>query len=373
MTLNLGLFADALAEGAARHHGPAFHLRGGGVGRARSLVNNKGMSVQDAVLLASKQAKGHAAELAISVQLTTRAGIAGVPAVTRPNNVANDPHIDVEVVAGKLRVNDAQVGVGKPDYVAQKARSSQATQVVINCEAREVLATRDGVAHARTSERMTHRGLASDVVSEELAVRDAVIDMTRALEGNTHVGFFPKSTIAFSAGAQSALVGGCTTALCEVVERLVTKVPIDGTVFDAALAAGTRSFLTTGLQTYAALSEYLNAANGAFRARILHLVASKACWAGAVADFVVSTARDVVRWARNEIDFDELLRRAGVTAFAVTGAAVAGVAVAQALSGAPWWLQILLGAAAAWAGGKAGGAIGRELFKPLALPAREVR
>jgi hypothetical protein len=87
-------------------------------------------------------------------------------------------------------------------------------------------------------------------------------------------------------------------------------------------------------------------------------------WAGAIADVAVSTASDVWRWLKGQITFEELLRRAGVHAFAAIGGAGASVLALVALRGAPLWLQILGALAAGWGGTKLGRFVGDTLLSP---------
>jgi hypothetical protein len=360
---NHPIVADALAEAAVVCHGTAFHARGGGVGRAQALIE-RGASLQQAVSIAAQQAKGHAAELSLSTQLTTRAGIAGIEALTAPNVIANDRHLDLVVTEGLARVNGAQVGIGSPRYLAEKARRSLAPQVVVNTEARQILATSAPHAYQRTVDQMSHKTLKSMVVSEKDAHSSAVASLERALCSNASLGCWVIGGIAVAAGVRSALVSAGTAAAYELVERLFTGKPIDDAVLQVALNAGARSFATTTTQTYLQVSGYFAAARAGFEARLLHTVASNVAWAGAVADFVVMTSREIVRWLKREIGFGDLLRVTGVNACSAAGAALAATAATRLVAGAPWWLQILLVGLAAFGGNKLGRVIGESVFKP---------
>jgi hypothetical protein len=85
--------ADAVARAAVRRYGPGHLERGGPAGRARNEIL-RGRSVADAATIASRQGKGHVAELRVAAELSLRSGLAGRPYNSRPNPRANDPHID---------------------------------------------------------------------------------------------------------------------------------------------------------------------------------------------------------------------------------------------------------------------------------------
>ena len=357
------LVAEVLGDLAVRQHAESFLTRGGGVGRAQSELR-KGLPIADAARIAAKQAKGHGAEIRQAAELTTEAGWTYQPYRGRPNKVANDPHIDVEVVRGHQRVNGAQLGVGSPKYLARKARLSKAPQVVVNSEAREELDALDPVAFARTADRLAHDGTRARVLRGKQVEEETRQSLERSLRGETAVGTSVKFGRAAGAGANSFVLNFGKGMLFEVVEALALGRKIDPDRVKRILADSGESAVRTALQTYATVEHYLSQAGAAYQGKLLHAASRRAVWIGAVVDVIVSTAKDVVRWFHGEITFEDVLRRAGVSVCAAGGGAMAAVLAAQVCRGLPPWLLIPLVLLAGWGGTKLGSKAGEALFLP---------
>jgi len=132
----------------------------------------------------------------------------------------------------------------------------------------------------------------------------------------------------------------------------------------SALKAGKDAFINASLTTCVLTTRFLRQAEAAFNGRLLRAFGGSVIVAGAIADVVVATAKDVVAWAKNQITFEELLRRAGVNAFSTGGAMVGGALMLQVAKGMPWWAAMLLFAAGAAGGGYAGHKLGEQLLHP---------
>jgi hypothetical protein len=125
-----------------------------------------------------------AAEVRLAAEQTIDAGMRGSPFVSQPNPIANDPHIDIEILSGSGRVNGAQVGVGKVPYLRLKARRSEADQVIVNAEAREEFRFTDPMAHGRTSDRLQYDETSSKPLRADVVERDSVAVLTDVLSGS---------------------------------------------------------------------------------------------------------------------------------------------------------------------------------------------
>lgn len=184
------------------------------------------------------------------------------------------------------------------------------------------------------------------------------------MEADPRVGEWAKWSIAASGGVAAAADSFGTSLLYEVVEKLWTGQPFESGMIERACVSAGRAGVRSTLQTYLAVDDFLTHARRAFNARIVQRVAQGVVWTGAVADVVVSTAIEVWRWMKNEISFDELLRRFGVHVVSGVGGAL-GVGAALALArGAPGWVQVVLMLGLGFMGWKFGRAIGDEVFKP---------
>jgi hypothetical protein len=126
--------------------------------------------------------------------------------------------------------------------------------------------------------------------------------------------------------------------------------------------------LKVGVQAYLLVSRFLERAGHAFNGRLLRAIGGATLVAGAVAEVVVAAAQSLLACLRDEISFEEALRRVGVAAFSAAGG-VAGFALAlRATRGMHPLLQLLLCAVGAAGGGYAGHKVGTYL-----LPERTAR
>jgi hypothetical protein len=96
-----------------------------------------------------------------------------------------------------------------------------------------------------------------------------------------------------------------------------------------AVRASKDAFVNASLTTCLLMTRFLERASMVFDGRLLQALGGSVVVAGAIADVVVTTAKEVVAWTKNQITFDELLRRAGVHVFSTGSAAVGGAAMSQ--------------------------------------------
>lgn len=356
--------ASATATAAVRQYGPAHLKRGGAVGRAQAMVRS-GVPIQQAAAdVANLMAKGHAAEVRVSAEQSLDSGLRGDTTVSRPNPIANDPHIDVEVLASDARVNGAQLGVGSARYLARKARKSKANMVVINSEAREQLNASDPVAYKRTADRLVHGDTASQPLTAATSIEDAAVVLENVLTGSARLSEWFKIGAAAVGGADAAVTSFGRSVLFGVVHRLANNRPIDRSVVDDALDAGADAFIKAGLQTYVMVSDFLEIAGAVFDSRLLRTIGGKIVVASAIADVVVSTAKDVLACLRGELTMEEVILRSCVAVLAA-GGGVAGWAVGMKVSaGATWWVQLLVTITLTWGGSWLGARLGKALIGP---------
>ncbi len=358
---------SGIADSAVLKHGPQFLERGGPVSRALSEFY-RGSPPDEAAAVAARQGKGHVAELRLAIEQTLSSGLLGKPYRSRPNPIANDPHVDIEVLRSESRVNDAQVGVGSPRYIARKARKSEASQVVVNKETRKILKNYDEFAYKRTRDSLAHDGTSSDTLSGARAEDEAIHILERLILGKPAISFLLKLDIACSQGARSFIGSFGTSLLYDVVDRFNRGVPFDSKMIERALRRGANAGFRTGVQSYILVDAFLEKAGNTFRSRLLHAAGRSTIWAGAVADIVVSTSREIVDWIEGYITFEELLRRTGVHITTAGGAAL-GVYLALPLcKRLPWWASLLVCVGAGWAGCKIGKEVGDWIFDPTYTP-----
>jgi hypothetical protein len=328
----------------------------------------RGRSLEAAAAIAARQGKGHIGELRQSAEFTLRAALMDEPYQARPNPVANDPQIDVEISTGRRTVGGAQVGVGSPRYLARKVRRSLAPQVVINKEARDLLVETSPDLGRLSTDRLWHRRVEASSLSGEQVEIEARQILESFLLGDRALSFSVKLAIAGTSGASSFITTAGVSLLYDVVDSIRSGTPVTADILDRAVRSGARAAARTSIQTWFLVDRFLAKAKSAYSARLLRAVGQTAIWAGALADVIVSTAVDLVAWFRNELTFDEFLTRVGVEVFSATGAA-AGVTLALAVSnGTPWWFQVLLCGGLAWAGGTAGRRIGETLLSSPITP-----
>jgi len=354
---------DALTDVAVHQYGPQHLTRGGPTNRARAVVA-RGGSVQHAADVASRQGKGHVAEVQVAASYSLLSGLFGEGFHSQPNNSANHPHEDLHVLLGDLIANNAQIGIGKPEYVARKAMASNANQVVINAEARAVLEERGDPAFWLTDDHMSHASARSVSLTEEKAAGEARVILERLLMEEPAVRFAQRVGVSLTSGAKSSALAVARSLVYQAVHRLYHGLPFDGGMVRSAIRASGDAFLNASLTTYMLTTKFLARAGAVFDGRLLRVLGGSAVVAGAIADFVISTGKDIVAWAKNRITTDELLRRAGVHVFSAGGAAAGGALALNLARGMPGWLAMLMFAAGALGGGYCGHELGKLLFHP---------
>jgi hypothetical protein len=328
----------------------------------------RGADPLTASVVAAAQGKGHVAELAQSAHFTAASAALGGPNRARPNPVANDPRVDVEVLRCQRRTWGSQLKVGSPQYVRRAVRAGKYENLIVNAEAFEHVAHERGV-----SDRLDHAGVAApqltaadaeatatEVLQKMLLERDAVtqIDaLARACQAGFHDG-----VVAFGLG----LAG-------EVADAIFRGLALDlRAAVGAAFGGAARSAARTGVEAWLMLQRFVSKARAAFSSRLLQRIARFRIAVSAIAEVVVETAIDLVDVLRGRMSFNELLRRFGVHVTTAGGAAI-GVASGLALArGGPWWVSALAAVLGGWIGAKGGRAVGEALFMPAApaLPAR---
>lgn len=359
--------AAGLTDAALQHYGTEYLRRGGAVGRALSEVR-KGATPEAAASVAAVFGKGHAAEIRLAAEQSIDAGLRNLPYFTQPNVVANHPHADL-LLRDRGRVAlTVQVGVGGVGYLKAKAKASQAEVVVVPSDVKTKLCADKHPACQRVTDRVSYRGSSSGGLDSELVIEDAKAILVRAIEADSRVGELRKWSIAATGGIGAAVDSFGTSLLYEAVERLWKNQPFEwGMVERAAMSAG-KAGVRSALQTYLAVDDFLIHARRAFNARILQKVARGVVWTGAVADVVVSTAVEVWRWLKQEISFEELLRRFGVHATAAAGGAAGAAAGLALTAGSPAWVSVLVVLGLGFVGWNLGRALGEELFVPQWTP-----
>jgi hypothetical protein len=352
--------ADGVADVATRQYAAPFMERGGPAGRARSEVT-KGKSIEEAIATASKQGKGHWAEIAIASQQSVDAGTKWATYFCQPNAVANDAHVDLEVISDQLRVLGIQVGVGGAEYLRRKAMHSAADLVVVNAEGREALLGIDPAAHARTVEQLTHDITSSRVLRGDVAESEAKQVLHGLLTSSARVPEWLKLTSAAGAGLETAAVAFARHLFVGVANRFAANAPLDESLLEEALYVGGEMFVRGTLETYAHASDFLQIAGDVFDGKLLHLMGQRVVIGSAIVDVVIETAKDMVAWSRGELTSEAVARLFGVSCFGALGSVLGALVAARIAKNfgplAP--VVMLLGA---WGGGKLGELLGEKLL-----------
>ncbi len=361
--------AEALARGAVELHAPWILTRGGPAQRAANLVD-RGVPVGIAANEAAKQGKGHIGELQQSASYSAVSGSRWQPLRARPNPVANDRAIDVEVRAGRRLRTGAQVKVGTPAYVRRAVRQRGAPFLIVNAEARRAL-----VATGEIAPDVLDRLQYGEIESSQLTAADSHAVAAGTLERMlSEDDWFPSAfEHSFRAGARATAESFATGMIHELAISMICGETFDPRlaarrVFEGALRAGAKAAVQTGLL----LDAFLERAGEHFSSRLLHRISRSTVVLGAIAEVIVETAIDVHAVLTGEMTFEDLLRRFGVHVCTAAGAA-AGAALAIVLTGgAAVWVQAVAGLVGAYAGGRAGRHVGNTIFsvEPRPLLAR---
>lgn len=357
---------SALASFATAAHAPHILTRGGPYQRAFNVMQ-RGSDPLTASVVAAAQGKGHVAELAQSAHFTTASAALGRSRRARPNPIANDPLVDVEVVRRSRRTWGTQLKVGSPAYVRRAVRAGKYENLIVNAEAFTHVAHEVGVA-----DRLDHAGVtapqltaaeaeatAIEVLERMLTEREAVTQLDALLHAGQAA--FRDGVVTFGLGLAGELAGAMFGGLAVDLRSAV----------DAAFGGAARSAARTGIEAWMLMQRFASKARAAFCSRLLHRIAQSRIMVSAIAEVVVETAIDLVDVLRGRMSFEDLLRRFGVHVTTAGGAAI-GVAAGLALArGGPWWLSGLAALLGGWVGAKGGRAVGEALFMPAppALPA----
>jgi hypothetical protein len=353
----------AIADLAVHYHGPAHLERGGPANRARSVFAN-GETPRAAARIAARQGKGHVAEVRVAAELSLDSGLRGRQFDCALNELANHPHEDVLVQQGRFKLNGAQIGVGHARYLADKARRSRAGQLVVNTEALKAVQDDWNGSSLFATDMLHHEDTRSAKLSGTRAEQDATAMLEKMILDEPTVSFQLKASVVVGSGAAGFATSFGRSLLFQAVHRLHTEQRFEKSMLDNAMSSGIEAMKRTVLATGLQVGRFLDHAGSAFNGRLLRALGGSAAVAGAIAEVVVSTAKEVVAWTKNEITFDELLRRFGVNAFSAGGALVGGAIMLGLTAGMPGWLTALLTAIGAAGGGYLGHKLGEDLFAP---------
>ncbi len=318
---------QALADIATAVHAPHMLTRGGPYQRALNLVA-RGADPFDASLTAAAQGKGHVAELAQSTHFTVAAAALGRSVRARPNRIANDPYVDVEVLHRRgARTHGAQLKVGSPSYIRRAVRAGKYEHMIVNAEAMAAVAGEPGI-----TDHLDHRGIAAPQVTAEEAETTAVDVLHRMLLEHESVTQLETIAHAARAGLRDGVVSFALGLVGGISDAVFRGIEIDlRATITSAFAGGARAATRTGLEAWLLLQRFVKEAGGAFSSRLVQRIARSRIATSAIAEVVVETAMDVVDVLRGRLSFEDLLRRFGVH---VTTAAGAAVAAAAASAGA---------------------------------------
>jgi hypothetical protein len=359
--------SKSLSAAAVATYAPAALLRGGPVQRAANLVV-AGHAVEVAAATAARQGKGHVGEVQQAAGYSTRAGVLGRSYQARPNRKATDPNVDVELRRRRSgrRAAGAQIKVGSARYVLRAARSGRYQMLVVNTEAREVIAENYGL---ELSDALDFRGNASVRLSAEECEEQATESIVRMLTDELPFGFADNLTLCARAGFGAGVESLATGLLFDLVQAVWSGRSFDfGASVRGAASSAVRNAGRAGVQAHLLIRKFLAKARRQFSDRLLHRIAGSAVVLGAVAEVVVETAIDLLRVMRNEMTFEELLRSFGVHVCTAAGGAL-GMAIAGALTGgAVWWVQALAMVVGGGVGARYGRQVGTNIFDAPALP-----
>jgi hypothetical protein len=228
-------------------------------------------------------------------------------------------------------VNGAQVGVGGTDYLRRKVLSSKAPQVVIDTDARGAFQNAGDPAFDLSNDRLVHNDTHSGALSAAKVEAESREVLEGMLLGAPSVPEWFKLSIAVDAGIEASILAAGRSLLFGVVGRLHAGQPLDQQLIDDAFVVGQDAFLKSGVHAYMMVSRFLERAGRAFNGRLLKAIGGATVVAGAIAEVVVATAKNLVACLRDEITFEEACRRVGVAAFSAAGGA-AGLRGTQARS-----------------------------------------
>ncbi len=356
--------AKALSAIAVERHASHVLHRGGAPAKAAS-AHGRGVAPSVAAANAAQQAKGHLAELELAATFTADSGVRLLPAICRINAKANARHADLEVVEGCVVKATVQVGTGSAKYLGSKVRQSQADQVVVDRDALTELGAA-GMTTPATSDRVRHSGAQSTPVRAASLQRRATELLTANLEGRGRSGLPPWFGHACVAGVRTSVV----SVVIDAVRRLVRGEPIDFEAIVEVLRGAWDAFLKGTTQAALAARHYLLRAKEAFDATLLHKTTRLGAWFGAIASFLIDTAKDLLAWARGQIALEEVFERGRRRAFECLGSAMAAVLTLWLFAGLPALLLAAFVCVGGALGAGFGGHVHDQLFAPVAFAQR---
>lgn len=358
--------ADALATAAAFVHAGSALARGGAAQKFIAMLE-RDHHLEDALESAIHQGKGHAGELLQCCSFSSRAGAFGRSARAALSNLANDPTTDIVVRCSSRRRAGYQIKVGSSAYAARAARNPKYARVgkVVNAEALDDLKQR-GRREARClRDRVAHRGTEATALTEtdatDLVSRTLLCDLLNDAQGLEGI-----VSVAAKAGCKDFLASFSFSLLVGLVESAHHGTPFNvKEIATNAAKLALKGAIRTTMQTGLLVHSYLQSVQETFSSKILHRVSRSTFALGAVAEWVVEAAIDLFALMRGVITLEELLRRAGVHAFAAIGAGLAGALAAELVQDLPWWAQLVAIAGAGYGGGVLGHACGQAIFFPV--------
>lgn len=349
----------ALASFATSQHAPEMLIRGGPYQRAVKVMAS-GADAMTASVVAAAQGKGHVAELAQSAHFTASSAALGGPHHARPNPLANDPRVDVEVRRGRARVSGSQVKVGSPQYVRRAVRAGKYENLIVNAESFEHVAHAPGV-----TDRLGHAGIAAPQLTADEVETTATDALHRMLTERDVATQLDALVRAGQAGLRDGVVSFGLGLVEQVADAVFRRLPLDvRAAVRAALSGAARSAARTGIEAWMLLRRFAEKAGAAFSSRLLHRIARSRLTASAVAEVVVETAIDLVAVLRRQMSFEQLLRRFGVHVTTAGGGALGAAAGLALTRGRPSWLRVLAVLLGGWVGSHGGRALGEGLFLP---------
>jgi hypothetical protein len=331
--------------------------RVGAVARVRNL-EARGAPTEAAIAEAAKTAKGGMAELDQANHLAARAGALGHDFYARVNPVANDPLLDVQFVRDGSVVAGAQLKTGR-HAVGSLVRRPEYGQVVASAEAREPLVQGGFLDGQRVSDRLAYEGVEAPQLTAAGADETTRLQIRRVLVATVSPGWIDHAVESLRAGTDSALSTAVLSFAIEAFDAHNNGRVID---FSIVVQDSARAFARTTLQTQILLRQFVAEAGPAFSAQVLHRVAASALKAGAIADIVIETARDLWLLHRQELTLEEVVRRFGLHVTTAAGGAGGAYLALRLTEGAHPIVRILALLLGGHFGAKLGRGVGEWLF-----------
>jgi hypothetical protein len=353
--------AESLVGAALQQYGPGMLRRGGAAQRASKAAAN-GTPPAKAAAIAAKQGKGTIAETRLAIDMSVRSGLHGKGFTCRPNPCSNDPHVDLQLCFSTGSVaGTVQVGTGRPSYV-QRKQASRADQVVVSTDSLRHLRAKDQGAAPTLHDRVQFDGVSSAPFSGKQVEHESASILAGMLNHLKPVSFGTQVKFSLRAGSQCSLMGGISTLVLRAFERLARGEALDKSLIDEAFREAIDAFVHGSLQSFLVVRIFVYKATPAFDGQLLRWLGKCSVWAGAFADLLIHLVKDFLSWCREEIDLEELTRRACVKLVEVLSAGAAALLALALGAGLPSLLLAVLIFAAVWVGGVVGRELGELLF-----------